>query len=160
VRFAALVHDLGKGITPRQELPQHIEHEARGVPLVRQLCQRLKVPRDYCDIALLVTEYHLYFHRARELRAGTLLKLFQRLDLFRRPERLQMFLLACEADSRGRPGDYQTRELAQPALFRSAFAAAARVDVQPILERGLSGKAIADELQQQRIRAIQAVLNQ
>jgi len=160
VRFAALVHDLGKGITPKTELPQHIEHEARGVPLVRQLCQRLKVPRDYCDIALLVTEYHLYFHRARELRAGTLLKLFQRLDLFRRPERLQMFLLACEADSRGRPGDYQTRELAQPALFRSAFAAAARVDVQPILERGLSGKAIADELQQQRIRAIQAVLNQ
>jgi len=160
VRFAALVHDLGKGITPKTELPQHIEHEARGVPLVRQLCQRLKVPRDYCDIALLVTEYHLYFHRARELRAGTLLKLFQRLDLFRRPERLQMFLLACEADSRGRPGDYQTRELEQPALFRTAFAAAAEVDVQPILDRGLSGKAIADELQQQRIRAIQATLNQ
>ena len=160
VRFAALLHDLGKGITPKHELPQHIEHEARGVPLVEQLCERLKVPRDYRDIAVLVTQYHLYFHRAKELRAGTILKLFQHLDLFRRPERLDMFLLACEADSRGRPGDYQTRELTQPALFRTAFAAAAKVDVQPILDRGLTGKAIADELQQQRIKAIKAALNQ
>jgi tRNA nucleotidyltransferase (CCA-adding enzyme) len=160
VRFAALVHDLGKGTTPQAELPQHIAHEARGVPLVKALCERLKVPRDYRDIALLVTEYHLYFHRAKELRAGTLLKLFQHLDLFRRPERLEMFLLACEADSRGRPGNYQTRELTQPALFRTAFAAAAGVALQPILERGLTGKAIADELQQQRTQAIKAALNQ
>ncbi|MBI1424803.1 MAG: multifunctional CCA addition/repair protein [Gammaproteobacteria bacterium] len=158
VRFAALVHDLGKGITPKAELPQHIEHEERGVPLVEALCERLKVPRDYRDIAVLVTRYHLYFHRARELRAGTILKLFQGLDLFRRPERLELFLLACEADSRGRPGDYQTRKLEQPALLRTAFAAAANVDVQPILDRGLTGKAIADELQQQRIKAIQSAL--
>ncbi|MEJ2361403.1 MAG: multifunctional CCA addition/repair protein [Gammaproteobacteria bacterium] len=159
VRFAALVHDLGKGTTPREELPQHIEHEARGVPLVRAMCKRLKIPRDYQDIALLVTEYHLYFHRAKELRPATFMKLFERLDLFRRPERLEMFLLACEADSRGRPGDYQTRELAQPALFRTAYSAAAGVAIQPILDRGLSGKAIADELRQQRIHAIQAALH-
>lgn len=160
VRFAALVHDLGKGITPKDELPQHIEHEERGVPLVEQLCERLRVPRDYRDIAVLVTRYHLYFHRAKELRAGTILKLFQSLDLFRRPERLDMFLLACEADSRGRPGHYETRVLAQPDLFRTAFRAAASIDVQPILDRGLTGQAIAAELQQQRIKAIKAVLHE
>jgi tRNA nucleotidyltransferase (CCA-adding enzyme) len=160
VRFAALVHDLGKGITPTAELPQHLEHEARGVPLVEQMCERLKVPRDYRDIAVLVTQYHLYFHRAKELRAGTILKLFQSLDLFRRPERLNMFLLACEADSRGRPGHYETRALEQPALFHAAFAAASKVDVQQILARGLTGQAIADELQQQRIKAIKAALHQ
>ena len=160
VRFAALVHDLGKGITPKHELPQHIEHEARGVPLVEQMCERLRVPRDYRDLAVLVTQYHLYFHRARELRAGTILKLFQQLDLFRRPERLELFLLACEADSRGRPGHYQTRELVQPALFRRAFAAAAAIEVQPILAQGFTGAAIAEQLQQQRIKAIKTALNQ
>lgn len=160
VRFAALVHDLGKGSTPKDELPQHIEHEERGVPLVEQLCDRLKVPRDFRDIAVLVTRYHLYFHRAKELRAGTFLKLFHHLDLFRRPERLEMFLLACEADSRGRPGHYETRELEQPALFRTAFLAAAKVNVQPILDRGLTGQAIAEELQQLRIKAIKAALRQ
>lgn len=159
VRFAALVHDLGKGTTPQDEWPQHIAHEARGVPLVKALCRRLKVPRDHQDIALLVTEYHLYFHRAGELRPATLLKLFESLDLFRRPERLDLFLLACEADSRGRPGDYQTRELKQPALLRETYAAAAAVDVQPIIDRGITGKAIAEALHEQRIRAIKSALH-
>jgi len=158
VRFAALVHDLGKGITPERELPHHFNHESRGVPLVEAMCQRLRVPREFRDLAVLVTRYHLYFHRAGQLRAGTILKLFQGLDLFRRPERLELFLLACEADSRGRPGDYETRELRQPALLRRAFAAAAGVEVKPILARGFSGEAVARELRQQRIRAIKPVL--
>jgi tRNA nucleotidyltransferase (CCA-adding enzyme) len=158
VRFAALVHDLGKGVTPEAELPHHFNHESRGVPLVKALCQRLRVPRDYQDLAVLVTHYHLYFHRAGQLRAGTILKLFQNLDLFRRPQRLELFLLACEADSRGRPGDYVSRELHQPALLRRAFAAAAGVAVKPILERGFSGEALARELRQQRIKAIKAAL--
>jgi tRNA nucleotidyltransferase (CCA-adding enzyme) len=158
VRFAALMHDLGKGVTPKEQLPQHIGHEERGVPLVKQLCERLRVPRDYRDFAVLVTYNHMYFHLIKELRAGTILKIFQTLDLFRRPERLEMFLLACEADSRGRPGHYQTRELEEPALFRKAFAAASSIEVQPIIKQGYSGQAIAEQLQQQRIKAIKAAL--
>lgn len=159
VRFAALTHDLGKGITPREELPQHINHEENGVPLVEALCERLRVPRDYRDLAVLVARYHLHFHRAKELRAGTILKLLHHLDVFRRPERLELFLLACEADSRGRPGDYQTRELVQPGIIRTAFTAASTVDVQDIIARGFAGAAIAEQLDQARTKAIKAALN-
>ncbi len=154
VRFAALTHDLGKGITPKEEWPKHHNHEERGVPLVTALCERLRVPRDYRELAELVSRYHLHFHRAKELRANTVLKLLQKLDSFRRPERLNMFLLACEADARGRPG-YEDRQMIQPALFQQAHAAAQGVDVQAIVARGLKGQAIANELQQLRIKAIQ-----
>jgi tRNA nucleotidyltransferase (CCA-adding enzyme) len=140
VRFAALVHDVGKGITPEEEWPQHIEHEARGVPIVKKMCERLRVPNDYRDLALLVTEFHLLFHRAKELRPGTILELLQRLDALRRPERFEQFLLACEADSRGRPG-YEQRELKQPAILRRALHAAQEIDVQPLLAQGLQGAA-------------------
>lgn len=157
VRFAALTHDLGKGITPKEEWPQHIEHEERGVPLVKELCERLRVPKDYRELAISVARYHLYFHRANELKAGTILKLIQGLDGFRRPERFAMFLLACEADSRGRPG-YEDRVLTKPQLLKDAFKAAAEISVKPIIERGLKGDAIAMELTQLRIKAIKRSL--
>jgi tRNA nucleotidyltransferase (CCA-adding enzyme) len=157
VRFAALTHDLGKGITPEDVLPQHIGHEEAGVPLVKELCERLRVPRDYRELAVNVARYHLYYHRARELNAGTILKLIQNLDGFRRPERFEMFLLASEADSRGRPG-YEDRVTDKPQILKDAFEAAARVDVQPIIDRGLQGDAIASELAHQRIKAIKQSL--
>ena len=157
VRFAALTHDLGKAITPKDELPQHINHEERGVPLVKALCERLRVPRDYRDLAVNVARYHLHYHRAKELRASSILKLIQNLDGFRRPERFDMFLLACEADSRGRPG-YEDRVSTKPKLLKDAFDAAAAIDVGPIVERGLKGDAIAMELNQLRIKAIKQSL--
>ncbi|MFO7602433.1 MAG: multifunctional CCA addition/repair protein, partial [Gammaproteobacteria bacterium] len=153
VRFAALMHDLGKGLTPKEELPQHIEHEARGVPLVKAVCQRLRVPNDYRDLAVLVTRYHLYPHLAKELRPETKLKLFESLDAFRRPERFELFLLACEADSRGRPG-YEDRVLEKPDILRRALAAARAVDAAALAKPGLTGPAIASELRRQRIAAI------
>jgi tRNA nucleotidyltransferase (CCA-adding enzyme) len=153
VRFAALTHDLGKALTPKDELPQHIGHEEAGVPLVKALCKRLRVPREYRDLAIHVAEYHLYYHRAKELKPGTILKLIKNLDAFRRPERFDLFLLACEADSRGRPG-YEDRVTIKPQLLKAAFKAAAEVEVQPIIERGFEGDAIARELDQQRIKAI------
>lgn len=153
IRFAALVHDLGKGITPEEELPQHIEHERRGVPLVKELCKRLRVPNDYRDLAVLVTEYHLYPHLAHELRPETKLKLFEKLDAFRRPERFEQFLLACEADSRGRPG-YEDRVLEKPDILRRALAAARSVDAAALAKPDMSGKQIADAIRQQRIDAI------
>ncbi len=158
VRFAALLHDLGKGTTPKAEWPQHIAHEERGVPIVQSLCKRLAVPNDYRDLAVLVSRYHLHYHRAAELRSTTLLKTLEQLDAFRRPERFEMFLLACEADARGRPG-YETREFPQGNIFRRARHAAAAVDAKPFAGPGKDGKAIADALHQARNRAIQAVVS-
>ena len=154
VRFAALMHDLGKGITPKEELPQHIEHESRGVPLVKNVCKRFRIPNDYRDLAVLVTKYHLYPHLAKELRPETKLKLFESLDAFRRPERFELFLLACEADSRGRPG-YEDRILEKPEILRRALVAANTVDAAKLAQQGLSGPEIAKALHKQRIAAIQ-----
>lgn len=159
VRFAALVHDLGKGTTPREQWPRHIDHEERGVGLVQELSRRLAVPNDYRELGVLVCRYHLHFHRAAELRATTLLKTLEALDAFRRPERFEQFLLACIADSRGRTG-YEQREVPQADIFRTALQAAATVDVKPLLERGLKGPAIAQALQRERARAIAQRLNQ
>ena len=154
VRFAALVHDLGKGITPKDEWPKHIDHEESGVPLVKALCQRLKVPNDFRDLAILVTRYHLHYHRAAEMEDTTFLDTLQALDAFRRPQRFEQFLLACEADSRGRPG-YEDQNFDQPTIFRKAFAAAAAIDAGELAQQGLQGEAIAEELRRLRLVAIQ-----
>jgi tRNA nucleotidyltransferase (CCA-adding enzyme) len=153
VRFAALVHDLGKGTTPEEEWPKHVAHEERGVPLVKALCLRLKVPNDFRDLAVLVTRYHLHYHRAAELLDSTFLDTLQALDAFRRPQRFEQWLLACEADSRGRPG-YENKTYEQPAIFRQAFAAAAAIDAGELVKQGLQGEAIAKELAHRRLAAI------
>jgi tRNA nucleotidyltransferase (CCA-adding enzyme) len=104
VIFAVLTHDLGKGTTPPEEWPRHIDHEQRGTGLIELLCQRYRVPHQYRDLAVLVARYHSRCHRVTELRAATLLDTLHHLDAFRRPQRLEQFLLACEADFRGRLG--------------------------------------------------------
>jgi len=154
IRFAALVHDLGKGITPQEEWPKHKEHEERGVPLVEALCQRLRAPNDYRDLAILVTRYHLHYHRAAEMTDIEFLDTLMGLDAFRRPQRFEEFLLACEADSRGRPG-YEDQEFEQPAIFRKAYTAAAAIDAGALAKQGLQGEAIAAELARLRLAKIQ-----
>jgi tRNA nucleotidyltransferase (CCA-adding enzyme) len=104
VGFAALLHDLGKGLTPADQLPKHIGHEHAGLPLVDAVCARLKVPTDHAASARHACRHHLEVHRAAELKPRTVLSLFEALDAFRRPERLRVLLLACEADQRGRLG--------------------------------------------------------
>ncbi|MBT8147367.1 MAG: multifunctional CCA addition/repair protein, partial [Gammaproteobacteria bacterium] len=132
VRYAALVHDVGKGITPRDNWPHHYRHEHLGLDLIRKINARLRVPKDYGDAALLVCEHHTKMHRLKELRSGTVLDLLEALDAFRRPERMQRFLLACEADSRGRTGlegtDYPQRD-----LLLAAYEAAVSLDVGGLL---------------------------
>ncbi|HEC18469.1 MAG TPA: multifunctional CCA addition/repair protein [Gammaproteobacteria bacterium] len=155
VRFAAVVHDLGKGTTPREQWPKHIAHEERGVPLVEALCERLRTPKSYRQLAVAVTRYHLHYHRAAELRPETLLKLFKSLDALRRPERFELFLLACEADSRGRPG-FEDAHFEQPAILRRARDAAAAVDPKDLVGQGLGGKALGEALDKQRIQAIKS----
>ncbi len=159
VRFAALVHDLGKGTTPREQWPKHIAHEARGVPLVEQLCQRLKVPNEFRALALLVTEFHLNYHRIEELKLSTIVDLLSRLDAFRRPERFEQFLLACEADSRGRSG-YEDLPDDKTRLFRDFFQAAAQVSPKAIVEQGYKGPEIAEQLRLKRIAAVRQLRQQ
>jgi len=153
VRFAALVHDLGKGTTPKEQWPRHIAHEERGVPLVEALCERLRVPKTYRELAVAVTRYHLHYHRAAELRPETLLKLLNAVDALRRPERFELFILACEADSRGRTG-FEDAHFEQPGILRQARAAAAAVTAKALTEQGLRGAALGRELERQRVRAI------
>ncbi len=146
VRFAALTHDLGKGQTPRSEWPRHAGHERRSVRLVSQMCERLPVPKACRDLALLVAEHHGVCHRASELRPATVLRLLERVDAFRRPERFDEFLLACEADARGRTG-LEHEPYPQAAHLRRALAIAREVtadSVAPDLEGAAIGKAIRD----------------
>jgi tRNA nucleotidyltransferase (CCA-adding enzyme) len=156
VRFAALVHDLGKGITPKEQWPKHIEHEIRGVALVEALCDRYRIPNDYRELAVLVTKYHLHYHRAEELRDDTFLKTLESLDAFRRPERFELFLLACEADSRGRTG-FEDKQFSQPEIYRTVFNAANKIKAKELVAQGLKGTEIKEELRKQRIQAIKKI---
>ncbi len=156
VRFAALLHDLGKGITPENEWPRHIAHESRGIPLVNAVCQRMKVPKHYTALALLVAEFHLNFHRIEELKNSTVVDLLSRLDAFRRPERFEYFLLACEADAKGRSG-YENSSDEKTQRFRRFFKVAQQVNTADIVAQGFKGVAIAEQLRIKRIAAIKAV---
>lgn len=153
VRFAALVHDLGKALTPPDVLPRHTGHEARGLPLIRQLCERLRVPRAWQELALLVGELHLDCHRAVELRADTLLRKLEILDAWRRPERFDEFLLACEADARGRTG-LEDRDYWQRRYWTLARDTA-DIDVTTLVAGGLRGAEIGRALQARRLEALE-----
>ncbi|HHQ41367.1 MAG TPA: multifunctional CCA addition/repair protein [Chromatiales bacterium] len=156
VRYAALLHDLGKGVTPREEWPRHHGHEARGAELARAVSERLRAPAEFRDLAVLTAAEHGRAHRALELRPATVLELLERADAFRRPERFERFLLACEADSRGRPG-YERRDYVQGRLLREARAAAAAVSPRAFVEAGLKGAAVGEALRRARLRAIREV---
>ncbi len=153
VRFAALTHDLGKGSTPPAEWPRHRGHEERSVGLVQDLCRRYRVPNAYRELALLTARYHGRCHDALALDPAGLLDLLLAVDALRRSERFEEFLLACEADFRGRPG-YESQPYPQVARLRAALAAAAGVDPRPLAARGLTGKAMAAALADQRREAI------
>lgn len=117
LHFAVLLHDLGKGVTPRDNWPHHRDHESLGVPLVEAVCERLRVPPAYRELALLVCRYHLHCHRASELPPRSVRRLLRSLQAAEKPERFALFLLACEADARGRIGLAQ-RSYPQPELLR------------------------------------------
>jgi tRNA nucleotidyltransferase (CCA-adding enzyme) len=157
VRFAALTHDLGKAQTPRELWPRHHGHEARSVRLVNGLCDRLRVPNDFRELALLAAEHHGVVHRADELRATTVLSLLERTDALRRPQRFQAFLLACEADSRGRKG-FESRPYPQADLLRAALAAVKPIVPTPGEIQTLPGPDIGDALRRRRLAAVAALL--
>ncbi len=157
VRFACLGHDLGKGTTPADVLPRHIGHEVRSEKLVRALCDRWKVPTECRELAEVVAREHGNVHRSAELNAAAVLRLLERCDALRRPERFDEALLACECDARGRAGKEDEPYPQRPRLA-AAMRAALSVDTAPVAEaaaaRGLAGPAIGEAVREARVRAI------
>ena len=156
VRFAALVHDLGKATTPKDILPKHSGHEERSVELVKSMSKRLQVPTTFRELGCLAAEFHAHVHRAFELRPSTVLKVLNRVDAFRRPDRFEKFLLVCKADSRGRTG-FEERPYPQAAYFREAARAANDVDISDLKDGELSGEEIGSEVDARRRNAIAAI---
>jgi tRNA nucleotidyltransferase (CCA-adding enzyme) len=156
VRFAVLVHDLGKGTTPAEVLPGHAGHEERGVTIIRDLAARLRIPNDWRDLAMVVSRYHCLSHRALELRPGTIVKLLEGTDALRRPERFDEFLLACEADLRGRKG-FADRAYPQAAYLRTALAAARQVDAAALAKSREDPATIGETIRAARCEAVASV---
>ncbi|CAG0940852.1 Multifunctional CCA protein [Gammaproteobacteria bacterium] len=157
VRFAVLVHDLGKGTTPPAEWPRHIGHEERGVALVEALCRRLGAPNRFRELGCAMARWHGLCHRALELRPPTILRLLEGVDAWRRAGRFEDFLLACEADARGRSGRADT-PYPQAALLRRCLQAAQAVDAASLVSAGLAAEALREALREARTRAIAACL--
>jgi len=153
IGWCALTHDLGKALTPKDELPSHRGHEHAGVAPLRALAERLKVPNEYAALAELVCRYHLLAHTAFELRPETVLKLFEQLDAFRQPRRLPQFLLACAADKRGRKGMEET-DYPEARYLTGLFQRALEPKGQPLLDQGLEGPELGEALRQARLQAI------
>jgi tRNA nucleotidyltransferase (CCA-adding enzyme) len=154
--FCALTHDLGKALTPGDVLPRHIAHEHRGLKPLAALCERLKVPTEYAQLAALTCRHHLDSHRALELKPATVLMLLEAFDAFRRPERLEPFLITCTADKRGRL-QHEHDPYPQADFLRAARDAARAVTAQPFIEQGLTGTAIGEAIRRARIEAVAAI---
>ncbi|EOX1541818.1 multifunctional CCA addition/repair protein [Vibrio cholerae] len=156
VRFAAQVHDLGKGVTPPSEWPSHKLHCHTGLNIIESLCERIRVPNEFRDLALAVCAQHSNIHRANELKPATKLKVLGLLDVWRKPERLEQVLLCCEADHRGRLG-LEAEPYPQREIFLRAYHAALGVEVQAVIADGFQGKQIKEELDKRRVSAIEAL---
>lgn len=153
VRWACLLHDVGKGLTPQDQWPHHIAHECKGLKLIKAVNERFKVPKDCQELALLVGQYHTHGHRAMELKASTLLELLQSFDVYRRPQRFEEFIAACEMDARGRKG-LEQRPYPQANYLRGAAHAARAVAVQPLLEQGFKGPELGEAIKRERLKAL------
>ena len=157
VRFAVLTHDLGKATTPPEQWPAHHGHEARGAALIEPLCERLRVPNDCGDLAVLAARHHGEIHRAEELRPATIVALFERCDALRRPERFDLLLDACASDFHGRPGR-ETLSYPPAPLLRACLTAARAVDAGAIARRLGDPSKIAATVHQARVEAVKARL--
>lgn len=157
VRFAALCHDIGKGETPVEHWPSHHGHETLGLPRINELCQRLRIPNDCKELALLASEYHQLIHKARELRPVTVQKLFDGIDLWRKPERLELLLTCCMADLRGRTG-FEQADYPQADYLRALAKAARSVDIKALVAQGHQGEAMRSAVAAARLAAIRQAM--
>ena len=159
VRFAALTHDLGKALTPAESWPSHHGHEKKGLTALKALAARVRLPNDFTELAAKVMEFHGHAHRAFELKAVTLLKVLESIGAFRQASKLDDFLLACEADSKGRLG-FETREYPQAEWLKDVYRVANNVSAKEFVEQGLKGKHIGEAISKERLRLIQALKDQ
>ncbi|WP_312837168.1 multifunctional CCA addition/repair protein [Pantoea sp.] len=153
VRFATLFHDVGKALTPPEKWPSHHGHGPAGLPIVERLCERLRVPNAIRDLALLVTEFHDVVHTIERQTADSLVALFDRLDAWRKPQRVEQIALTSEADARGRAG-LENMPYPQGDYLRQAFALAQAVPTKAVVEAGFKGIAVREELTRRRIAAV------
>ncbi|MCO6524230.1 MAG: multifunctional CCA addition/repair protein [Candidatus Schmidhempelia sp.] len=153
-RFAVLCHDLGKGVTPKNEWPHHKNHGIAAIPLIRQLCTRLKIPNHYRDIALFVCQYHDELHIINKLTAKRIIELLNGIDVWRQPQHLKQLLICSTADYHGRTG-MENWPYPQANYLVAIYEAAKKVDVQQIIAEGFRGAEIKNELEKRRIEAIE-----
>ncbi len=158
VRFAALVHDVGKGQTPPQYWPKHHGHEAAGLPIVQALCQRLPIPKAYAALGLAVVQYHGLVYQLPHLKPRTVLKILKALDAFRRSERVEQFILACRADSQGRPG-FEEIAYPQGEVLKACYQASRAISVKDFMAPNMSGLQIQSQLEALRLAACAKVLH-
>jgi len=156
IRFAALVHDLGKALSPMHNWPSHHGHEERGVAIIEALCSRLRIPNDYRALATMTSRFHLNIHRLFELQASSIVKLLERSDAFRRPNLFYNMLIACQSDAEGcgREIDYR-----QSKLWGYLLAECAKVNSQALITEGYKGEAIKHALHQRRVACVELILN-
>lgn len=157
VRWAALVHDLGKALTPADVLPRHIGHEKRGLAPLKALHKRLKTPNDCAELAAFSSEFHTHVHRAMELKGSTIIRLFNRLDVWRKPERFEEFLQVCTADARGRT-TFENTPYPQADYMRAALQHALSITAQDMMAKGFEGAKIRKALDEARAEHLQSVL--
>ena len=156
IRFAAICHDLGKALTPQNILPHHYGHEQAGIKPTRSLCKRLKVPSYFQELAELTCEFHTHIHKAFELRAETVITLFNRFDVWRKPQRFQEFLQVCLADTRGRTS-FENKDYPQIDYINQLLHAANEVDVRQVIADGFEKQEIRNELMKRRILAVKQI---
>ncbi|WP_426766376.1 multifunctional CCA addition/repair protein [Erwinia aphidicola] len=154
IRFATLFHDVGKGLTPPEKWPSHHGHGPAGVPLVAALCERLRVPNIVRDLALLVTEFHDLVHTVQNQSAATLIALFDRVDAWRKPQRVEQIAITSEADARGRTG-FESNPYPQGDYLRTAWRVAQSVSTKEVVEAGFKGSEVREELTRRRVAALE-----
>ncbi|AOE49155.1 multifunctional CCA addition/repair protein [Kangiella sediminilitoris] len=157
VRFAAVLHDLGKGVTPSEQWPQHRGHEESGVPLIKSLCRRIKAPKDYENLAIQVSRFHLHSHKMFELKAKTVYKVLKSIGAYRQGTILEQFIIACEADFNGRLGLEQD-PYPQAQLLRQSYEASKNIDAKPLMDKGLEGAKLGQAIERERISRIKETL--
>ncbi len=156
-RFAALCHDLGKALTDKSNWPSHHGHEAKGKRPIQDLCKRLRIPKEFKELALITAEFHFHVHRAFEIKKTTLLKTIEKLDGLRKPNRFELFIIACIADSRGRTG-FEDEAYPQADYYRQALKIIKAVDIKALQEQGYQGKDMAQAIHKARLAALNANL--
>jgi len=155
IRFATLCHDVGKALTPPEKWPSHHGHGLAGVPVVEQLCQRLRVPNHVRDLSLLVTEFHDIVHTVERQSSETLVGLFDRIDAWRKPQRVEQIALTSEADARGR-ATLENNPYPQGDYLRTAFGLVQAVSPKEVVEAGFTGSDVREELHRRRITALES----